>query len=299
LTFISFAYITEVAEEVYRFETPISFAEYKPTVYLIREPQGVLVEPGPSATVSTIQEAMEQLGMKDLAYIIPTHIHMDHAGGAGALAQLFPQSRVVVHPRGLKHAVEPSRLIDSVKMVWGENFEDHFGPIVPVVESRIKAADDGEIITASSRELQIFYAPGHAPHHIVIFDRKVEGIFCGEALGLPEYQMPTVAPMSFNLETYLASIERLQQLGLGAKMLFYSHGSVEKDPDMLMARAAENARAIGDMVLQGLKHNESPGDIGRRVGEHVAGRYGLHVDQRGLDVTVAGYRLYFESKGLA
>ena len=291
--------ITAVADEVYRFETPISFAEFKPTVYLIREPQGVLIEPGPSATVATIQEAMEQVGMKDLSYIIPTHIHMDHAGGAGALAELFPRAKVIVHPRGLKHAVEPSRLIESVKMVWGDNFEDHFGPIVPVPESQIQAVDDGEVITAGSRELQMIHAPGHAPHHMVIFDRKVKGLFCGEAVGLPGYQMPTVAPMSFNLEAYLSTIERLQQLNLGAEMLFYSHGGVEKDPDTLMARAGENARVIGDMVLEGLKREEAPEDTCRRVGDYVYDRHRLRLDQRSLDITVTSYTLYFQSKGLA
>lgn len=291
--------IQEVAEEVYRFETPISFAEFKPTVYIIREPQGVLVEPGPSATVSTIGEAMEQLGMKDLAYIVPTHIHMDHAGGAGALAQLLPRSKVVVHPRGLKHAVDPSRLIESVKMVWGDNFEEHFGPIVPVAESQVKAVDDGETIMVDGRELQFIHAPGHAPHHIVIFDCKVKGLFCGEALGLPGYQMPTVAPMSFNLEAYLSTIERLQRLSLGAEMLFYSHGGVERDPDTLMARAAENAHAIGDIVLEGLKLGEAPEDTCRRVDSYVYERHGLQLDQRSLDITVTSYTLYFQSKGLA
>jgi len=291
--------ITEVAEEIYRFETPISFAEFKPTVYLIRESQRVLIEPGPSATVATIQEAMEQVGMKELAYIIPTHIHMDHAGGAGALAELFPRAKVIVHPRGLKHAVEPSRLIESVKMVWGENFEDHFGPIVPIPEDRIQAVNDGEVITVGSRELQLIHAPGHAPHHLVIFDRKVKGLLCGEAVGLPGYQMPTVAPMSFNLEAYLSTIERLQQLNLGAEMLFYSHGGVEKDPDKLMARAVENARAIGDIVLEGLKREEAPEDTCRRVGSYVHDRHRLHLDQRSLDITVTSYTLYFQSKGLA
>jgi len=291
--------IQEVAEGIYRFETPISFAEFKPTVYLIREPQGVLIEPGPSATVGTIQEALAQVGMTDLTYIIPTHIHMDHAGGAGALAELFPRAKVIVHPRGLKHAVEPSRLIESVKMVWGDDFEEHFGPIIPVPESQIQAVDDGEVITAGSRELQMIHAPGHAPHHLVIFDSKVKGLFCGEAVGLPGYQMPTVAPMSFNLETYLSTIERLQQMNLGAEVLFYSHGSVEKGPDALMARAADNARAISDIVLEGLKVKESPEDTCHRVGSYVYDRHRLRLDQRSLDITVASYTIYFQGKGLA
>ena len=290
--------ITEVAEDIYRFETPIDFAQYPPTVYVIRDSGGVVIEPGPSATVPTVLQALESLAIKELSYIMPTHIHMDHAGGAGTLARLFPQAKVVVHPRGARHAIDPSRLIDSVKMVWGEDFESRFGPIDPVPEEQLLVPEDGEVIALGERELQVLYAPGHAPHHIVIYDRKARGLFCGEALGLPVHQLPTVAPMSFDLETYLQTIERLQRLELGAEVLFYSHGGVEREPERLMARAADNVRVYGDMILDALKRGESAEDIGRMVCDHIDERYGIEVDRRGQQVTVAGYTIYFQSKGL-
>jgi glyoxylase-like metal-dependent hydrolase (beta-lactamase superfamily II) len=290
--------ITEVADGVFRFKTPVSFMTYAPTVYLIRESAGVLLEPGPSINIPYIHEAMDYLGMEALDFIIPTHVHMDHAGGAGALAQLFPQSVVVVHPRGAKHAVDPSKLAGSVKMVWGEDYEARFGPITPVPESQIKIAEDGEIIRVGERELQVVYAPGHAPHHLVVFDRKVKGLFCGEALGFPGNQLPTVAPVSFTLDTYLDTIERLRHLGLGVEKLFYSHGSVEPEPDMRMGRAVENARLYGDMILEALRKSEELDDISRKVGEHIFARYGLEMEKSGLDVIVEGYRIYFSSRNL-
>lgn len=160
----------EVAERTYHLEVPIPKFDTIFTVYFIDETEGVLIEPGPSVTIPSIQEAMKQLGMKPLAYIIPTHIHLDHAGAIGSLAQLFPHAKVVLHPLGAKHAVNPSRLIESTKMAFGDDFEDVYGPIIPI---------DG-------RELHIIYAPGHATHHIAIFDQKTRGLFCGEALGLPK-----------------------------------------------------------------------------------------------------------------
>ncbi len=290
--------IFEVASGIYRFDVPIDLAQYAPTVYIIDEPAVALIEPGPSAAIPHIREALGHLGIERLSYIIPTHVHMDHAGGAGTLAGMYPGSRVLVHPRGAKHAINPSRLIDSVKMVWGDDFEAHFGPITAVPESQVKAVEDGEVIDLGGRELQLLYAPGHAPHHIVIYDRKVCGLFCGEALGLPVYQMPTVAPMSFDLEAYLSTIDRLRQLNLGMQMLLYSHGGVELEPDALMDRAEDNARIFGKMVLESLRQGESPDDISREISEYFSDRYGMDVDERGIYVTVAGYRLYFESKGL-
>ena len=215
--------IKEVAEKIFWFKPKLPAVNIPLTVYFIREPEGVLIEPGPTALVPFIQDAMKYLGMKDLAYIIPTHIHVDNGAGAGRLAQLFPRAKVMAHPQGAKHMVDPSRLIEGTKAVWDNDFESYLGPIIPIPESQLVIAKDGEIISVNGRELQIIHAPGHAPHQIAIFDQKVKGIFCGEALGgVTAHQMPAVAPPSFDLEIYVATIEKLRQLK--AQILFYSHG---------------------------------------------------------------------------
>jgi glyoxylase-like metal-dependent hydrolase (beta-lactamase superfamily II) len=190
--------VREVADKVYRFETPIPGMFYTPVVYLIDAPGGVLIEPGPAAAMPPIKEALARLGMKDLSYIIPTHIHVDHGGGAGALAKLFPNAKVVAHPRGARHLASPERLIESTKLVWGQDFEQTLGPIIPLPESQVKAAMDGETISVGDRDIQIIHALGHSPHHIVILDRRLNGLFCGEALGLPGHQLPPVAPPALN-----------------------------------------------------------------------------------------------------
>ena len=272
------------------------------TVYLIKESVGVVIEPGPAALVPRIQEAMKKLGMKDLAYIIPTHIHVDHAGGAGKLAQLFPEAKVLVHPAGLKHAVDPSKLIESTKTVFGPDFEAGFGPILPVPESQIKSVADGEIIKVGGRELQIIYAPGHAPHHIAIFDRSVKGIFCGEALGLPgeggkHPPLPAVAPPSFDQEIYIETMEKLRKLN--ARVLFYAHGGVMgHDADRLIMQAEEFTRIFGEIVLKALKEDGTNEEINRRVKERANIRFGTDLTEMDLALTIGGYEVYYKKKGL-
>lgn len=293
--------VKEVADNVFWFEPTIPGESNVFSSYLIREEEGVLVEPGPSALVPGIQEAMRQLGMKDLAYIIPTHIHVDHAGGAGRLAELFPEAKVVVHPKGVKHMADPARLIESTKTVFGENFQDVFGPVLPVPESQLVVPEDGETILVSGRELQIVYAPGHAPHHIVVFDRKTRGLFCGEALGLPgqgeePVPLPAVAPPSFDQELCLKTMEMLRKLD--ARLLFYSHGGVGTEPERLISVVSESTRVLGDLILKSLKDGEATDAIGRSVMEFASSRYGLKLKEGDAVMTVGGYAIYFQSKGL-
>ena len=300
---ITFLYVntmaktTEIAEGIFRIETPVGIMKFQPTAFLIKNAD-VLIEPGPAICIPPLNRALKQLGIKKLSYIIPTHIHMDHAGGTGTLAKLYPEAKVLVHPRGAKHAIDPSRLTDSVKMVWGENFEVNFGPITAVSESQIKTVEDGEVIHAGDRDLQFIYTPGHAPHQIAIFDHKLKGLFCGEALGMPGYQLPTAAPMSFDLENYLSTIDKLQHSDLDIKMLIYSHGGIERDPDKCMSRAAENARAFGDIVLQALGQGKNRAEIGKVVGDYIKKHYAsdMKTDDQGFETIATGYITYFEKR---
>jgi len=286
---------TEIAEGIYRIETPVSGVQFHPTAFVITNAE-TLIEPGPAICIPPIHQALNHLGINKLRYIIPTHIHMDHAGGTGTLARLYPEAKVLVHPRGLKHAIDPSRLIDSVKMVWGNNFEENFGPITAVPESQVKTVDDGEVIHAGDRDLQFIHTPGHAPHHIAIFDHKLKGLFCGEALGMPGYQLPTAAPMSFDLENYLSTIDKLQHSDLDIRMLIYSHGGIERDPGKCMGRAAENARDLGDIVLRSLGQGKKRAAIGKAVGDYIKKHHAndMKVDDQGFETIATGYILYFE-----
>ncbi len=293
--------IEEVAEKTYRIPVLIPKVNTIFAVYFIHETKGVVIEPGPTATIPSIQEAMKQLGMKELTYIIPTHIHIDHAGATGSLARLFPHAKVMLHPAGVKHAIDPSRLIESTKMAFGDDFEEYYGPILPVPKSQVEVPSDGEIISIDGRELQIIHAPGHATHHIAIFDQKTRGLFCGEALGLPHAgaessPLPAAAPPSFNIEVYLKTIERLRELH--PRILFYSHDGVGRKPEELISRVTENTKFFGDVILKALRAGETTEAINHKIQELISSRLGINLQDMDVGMTIRGFVFYFKKQGL-
>ena len=118
-------------------------------------------------------------------WIVLTHVHLDHAGGAGFLMRMCPNARLAVHPRGARHMVNPEKLWASVVSVYGkEDAEKQYGELIPVDENRVIAVGEGEVISFQNRKLQIFDSPGHANHHIVIFDEESKSFFTGDAFGI-------------------------------------------------------------------------------------------------------------------
>jgi glyoxylase-like metal-dependent hydrolase (beta-lactamase superfamily II) len=289
--------IDKVADGIYRLETPIITAQYPAVGYIIKSPLPVVIDPGTTSNIPMLREALSKLGIAKPDYFIPTHLHMDHSGSAGTLAGLYPEAKFVVHPRYARHAVNPARLISAFRIVWGENYEETYGEVGPVPDDRLLLPQDGDIIDVGDRELEIIYAPGHAPHQIAVFDRKTKGLFCGEALGVPDFQLPAAPPDSFNLDTYVATIEKLRGMKLGVELIFFAHGGVERDLDTVAARAIDNVRVYGDMVLEGLRGGKTLDNMQLMVGEDLERRHGVRVPQRGLFVTVAGLTAYFRSIG--
>ena len=122
---------------------------------------------------------------ESVEWILLTHVHLDHAGGAGLLMRMCPNAQLAVHARGARHMVNPEALWASVVSVYGkEEAEKQYGQLIPVDENRIVAVGEGEIISFQNRKLQIFDAPGHANHHIVIFDEESKSFFTGDAFGI-------------------------------------------------------------------------------------------------------------------
>ena len=140
--------LSEVADGVYRLETPIITAQYPAVAYIIRSPFPVVVDPGTTSNILMLCQAMRKLDIDKPAYIMSTHLHMDHFGSAGTLSKLYPEARIVVHPRYAKHAIRPSYIIKAFRVVWGQNFEETFGEVEPVPEERLLLHEDGEVIDA-------------------------------------------------------------------------------------------------------------------------------------------------------
>lgn len=292
--------IDEVAQATYRLRAQIPGLATMFSAYFIKGTSCALIEPGPAALVPDIQGAISHLGLNSPEYIMATHIHLDHAGAMGALSRVFQQAKIVVHSQGAKHMVSPSQLIRGTKMAFGDNFESIYGAISAVPESQLKIVEDEARIVVDGRELRIIHTPGHAPHHMAIFDTKIGALFCGEALGLiygpGSLPLPAVAPPNLDLEVYLSGMERLRQLK--PRLLFYSHDGIGNDPEKLISSAIENTKTIADTVLQALRTEKDDQAVTRRLGLYIEERYGLKLQRHDLAMNVSGFAYYFRKKGL-
>lgn len=293
--------IREVGDRIYQVHVPREGSNYVYTVYIICEEQPVLIDPGPASILPAIEKAMKHIGLNNLAYIIPTHIHIDHGGGTGSLAKIFPEARVILHELGKKHLVDPSRLISSTKMAFGDDYETFLGPILPIPESRVIIPSDGEELTAGERKLKIIHAPGHAPHHIVVFDLKTEGLFCGEALGRRlrsalSSPLPNAAPPGFDMEVYLETIKKLA--ALTPRTLYYAHDGVGDAPDALIAAITENTRIYADGMLDILRTTQTNVEALSKIEEFVADRFGVDKADADERMAVDGFRVYYRKKGI-
>jgi len=294
------AELEQLAEETYRLGGRLPGIGAPFAVYFIKDGGGAIIEPGPAVLVPDIQEAAAQLGISKPEYIIPTHIHLDHAGSLGRLTEIFPHAQIVLNRQGAKHMVEPSRLIESTKMAFGDDFEKTYGAILPLPEERLKLVKDGDRLKLGSRELLIVHTPGHAAHHIAIFDSKTKGLFCGESLGLiygPGYPpLPAVAPPSFDLELYLKDMTNLK--ALKPRLLFYSHGTVAQEPQKLIDTAIENSKLVGDLIMSELKAGRDDAAIIKNIGDYLIQNFKAHLDEYELQSNVSGYIHYFRKKKL-
>ena len=293
--------VVRVAEDIYQIDAQLAAADRPMISYLIAGSPAALIENGPASTIPAILEALRQVGQEpaQVAFIIPTHIHVDHAGGSGQLAWLWPWAQVVLHEQGLRHVTDPTRLIASTKKAFGDNFEDFFGPIVPVAESQVRVVRGGETLRLGRRELKVIYAPGHAPHHDCIYDSLSRGLFCGEALGLPvgetDYVMPSAIPPGFDLEATLDTYNRLEQLS--PSILFYSHDGVSRDVARRIQAVRTSTRRVGELVKTGMEAGEDLAVVCQRVGRGLT-EDGLSVAVEQLFPLVAGYVFYFQRRGI-
>ena len=190
-------------------------------IYLIQQGDEVaIIETGTFRTIPHVLAVLSELGIKhsQIKYVIPTHIHLDHAGGASGMMALFKQARLIIHPRGARHMIDPSRLIAGSKVVYGkEAFNRLYGEIKAINEQRVDIADDLDVYAIGDRELVFIDTPGHAKHHFCIYDAQSKGIFTGDTFGLsyPPLKnrahglIPTSSPVDFNPEAMLMSVDRL------------------------------------------------------------------------------------------
>lgn len=201
--------------------------------YVIQEDELTIIETGASPSIPYLVKGLEELNLRleDVKYVIATHIHLDHSGGAGLLLEKCPNAKMVVHPRAARHIIDPSRLIQGAKAVYGDDFDRYFNPILPIAKERVIIKEDRETLQIGKDcTLTFFDSPGHCLHHFSIYDPVSNGIFTGDTLGI-RYEalshiplfLPVTSPNQFDPEQMLASIDLVESLNV--ERVFFGHFS--------------------------------------------------------------------------
>ncbi|MBX6766018.1 MAG: MBL fold metallo-hydrolase [Actinomadura rubrobrunea] len=271
--------ITPLGGDVYEIDTRMAGYSGITAGYLILSDRPCLVEPGTSGSAPVVQRALDELGVgpNDLATVVVTHIHLDHAGGVGDIARMYPQAEVVVHEKGARHLASPERLMRSARMVYGDRLDTLFGELKPTEAERIRAVEEtGVIDLGGGRRLESHYSPGHAKHHVGLIDSQTGDLYVGDAAGIyvPETKdvRPATPPPDFDLDTALDSLRKFQALG-PQRLLFAHYGPVSDVTDTL-ERSAEELRiwvdAVRDAHGQGLDLDHAVAMVRDRTKERYA-----------------------------
>ena len=237
-------------------------------IHLIEEGgRAALVDTGNNDALVHVEQALAETGLSPEAVdlVLLTHIHLDHAGGAGAFMQAFPNAKLVVHPRGARHMAEPSKLFAGVSAVYGpERAKELYGELIPVPMARIIEAGDGHELNLGGRVIRVFDTPGHARHHVCYFDTVSRSFFTGDTFGLSYRQLdvdgrpsifPTTTPVQFEPEAMHASIRRMEAEQPTA--MYLTHYAQVRDVPRL---AADMHRLIDAHVAIAERH-AAAGDV--------------------------------------
>ncbi|MGA0018933.1 MAG: MBL fold metallo-hydrolase [Steroidobacteraceae bacterium] len=250
---------------------------------IIEQGRAAIVDCGTSHSVPRILSALEALGVAREAvdWLLITHVHLDHAGGAGQLMQALPNARAVLHPRGAPHMIDPAKLIAASRAVYGDAvYEKLYGEILPIDAARVHATSEGENIALAGRNFQVLHTPGHAMHHHVFFDEQSRGVFTGDTFGLSyrefdvdgrAFAFPTTTPTQFDPDQLIDSIQRI--MGLEPVAAYLTHyGRITG-----LSRIAESLiRMINDFAHLAREQSGQPDGEARRLV-----REGIHDVLRG------------------
>jgi len=252
--------INEVAENVYMIDNQLYSIPKFGSVYLINEEKKALIDCGPTTSANVVLDGIRKVGVKteDIAYIIVTHIHLDHAGGAWALLKDMPQAQVVVHRKGARHLVNPAELVSSVIQTMGEEAMKKNGEVVPIEEHRVQVIPDGDTIRLSDRQvLKIIDAPGHCSHELCVYESRNGGLFVGDAVGnyVAENKIlvPITPPPSFDFELYINTLRNL--MTLNATTIYLSHFGISNEVQENLQLAIDKLQVRNDIVIKAIKED--------------------------------------------
>ncbi|MGW9351785.1 MBL fold metallo-hydrolase [Nocardiopsis flavescens] len=270
--------ITPLGDDIFAIDTMLAGYPGIVSSYLIRTERPCIIEVGTAGSARVLHDAVLALGLSpaDLATIVVTHIHLDHAGGTGDMAALFPNAEIVVHERGARHLADPGRLMRSAAMVWGDRLDTLFGRMHPTEARRIRSVGrTGEIDLGGGRTLSTHYAPGHAKHHMGLVDSLTGDLYVGDALGVYNQLTgdirPATPPPDFDLPACLDTLRLFSDIG--AQRLMFSHFGAVGDVAETIDRAEAELHLWVDTVRAS---HGSTGDLDHAIAmvrDKVVSRY--------------------------
>ena len=228
-----------------------------------------------SGTANGVERVLRALAGKGVApeqvdYVILTHVHLDHAGGAGQLMARCPNATLTVHPRGARHVIDPSRLLSATEAVYGAQATRRlYGEVLPVPADRVRETPEGASVSLAGRELAFLDAPGHARHHVVVRDAASGGVFVGDCFGLSyreldrdglQFSFPTTSPAQFDPPALQRTIERI--LALEPQAVYVTHFGRLRD---LRRLAGDLRRLIDAHVEIAERHRNDGAERGARL----------------------------------
>jgi glyoxylase-like metal-dependent hydrolase (beta-lactamase superfamily II) len=224
----------------------------------------VIVDPGPSASLAKLRDALDRHGyrLEQLSALLLTHIHLDHAGASGVLARKVPGLRVYVHEAGAPHVIDPTKLLHSATRLYGDRMEELWGEVAPVPAERVTVLRGGEQLRLGGRVMEVAYTPGHATHHVSYFDPASRTAFVGDTAGIygPAFPivLPVTPPPEFDLELWLASLDRI--LKWNPAQLVLTHFGPGREPARHFEELRGGLLAWTELTRVSLARDESDAD---------------------------------------
>ncbi len=260
------------------------------------EPSAIL-DPGPTSIAEELLEAIRKLGYEtdDIGLVVPSHIHVDHAGGSGWLVGELPRAKAVLHTRGAPFMRDPARLIAGTAEVFGDAWEEVFGSILPVPDDKLAAVEDGDRLQIGGGFYRIVFMPGHSLDHIGVYDEEHGALYCGHGLGnyKPRRFMPD-PPMTlpyFDVDASLASIRKARELA--PRYLLPAHsGFLASNPAFAIDAVERVTAELGEIVKAGMAAGKSEAAMEQDVLRHMFADPG-RADRSYLPV-VTSYRRHYD-----
>jgi len=237
-------------------------------IYLLKQKNKVaIIETGTNYSVPLVKGALANIGLSfsDVSYIIPTHVHLDHAGGAGLLMKQCQNATLVVHPRGARHLIDPSKLVAGAKAVYGEEkFIEYYGEIIPIDSHRVIEADDNFILDFDGRELKFIDTPGHAKHHFCIWDKDTKSMFTGDTFGISYrdldmdsevYIFPSTSPVQFDPDALIKSINRIMEFR--PERVCLTHFSAIRPTQEIADQLIDGIHFVSNLTKKYISHKDA------------------------------------------